>query len=98
MLRLKKSGKSRQVYIIEEERKMKMRIKVEFITGSNIEELQENVNKALEAIQLNVKNNIVEVKTISAEGSFVSQIAYAELEELEKEPLMEGDQVNVSKN
>ena len=77
---------------------MKMRIKVEFITGSTIEELQENVNKALEAIQLNVKNNIVEVKTISAEGNFVSQIAYAELDELEKEPLMEGEQVNVSKN
>ena len=77
---------------------MKMRIKVEFITGSTIEELQENVNKALEAIQLNVKNNIVEVKTINAEGNFVSQIAYAELDELEKEPLMEGEQVNVSKN
>ena len=77
---------------------MKMRIKVEFITGSTIEELQENVNKALEAIQLNVKNNIVEVKTISAEGNFVSQIAYAELDELEKEPLMEGEQLNVSKN
>lgn len=77
---------------------MKMRIKVEFITGSNIEELQENVNKALEAIQLNVKNNVVEVKTISTEGNFVSQIAYAELDELEKEPLMEGEQVNVSKN
>lgn len=76
---------------------MKMRVKIEYVEGNTLDELRENVNKALEAIQLNVKNSIMEVKTFDYGTNLVAQIAYAELEEI-KEPLMEGEQIDVSKN
>ncbi len=58
-----------------------MNIKVSYIEATDVTALQELVSKELEAIQLNVKNRIVDVKPFILGDKLVAQIAYAEVEE-----------------
>lgn len=75
-----------------------MKIKIVYVEAENIEKLQEVVNKELDALQMNVRNKVVEVKTLTTTDGYAAQIAYAELEGAPQEILMEGDAVNVPKN
>ena len=69
-----------------------MKIKIEYVEAATIEQLQEEVSKALEAIQLNIRNRVAEVKTIKSESGYVAQIAYGEIEENIPQVLMEGEE------
>lgn len=75
-----------------------MRIKVSYVEAQNLEQLQEVVSKELEAIQLNIKNRVAEVKTITSGDKYVAQIVYMEIDDLDKQILMEGETVDVLKN
>ena len=75
-----------------------MNIKISYVKAENVEQLQDEVNKELEALQLNVKNKVAEVKTIKDDSGYLAQIAYMELDGMEQQILMEGDITNVSKN
>lgn len=75
-----------------------MRIKVSYVEAQNLEQLQDVVSKELEAIQLNIKNRVAEVKTITSGDKYVAQIVYMEIDDLDKQILMEGETVDVLKN
>lgn len=75
-----------------------MRIKVSYVEAQNLEQLQDVVSKELEAIQLNIKNKVAEVKTITSGDKYVAQIVYMEIDDLDKQILMEGETVDVLKN
>lgn len=75
-----------------------MKIKISYVGAPDLEQLQEAVSKELEALQLNVKNKVAEVKTIKDDSGYLAQIAYMELDGMEQQILMEGDTTNVSKN
>ena len=75
-----------------------MRIKVSYVEAQSLEQLQDVVSKELEAIQLNVKNRVAEVKTITSGDKYVAQIVYMEIDDLDKQILMEGETVDVLKN
>lgn len=59
---------------------MKASVKVEYVKADNLEELQTLTNKAIEAIQVNIKNYIrgVDLKAVSS-NEYISEIIYEEL-------------------
>ena len=55
-------------------------IKVEFVEADNLEELRDITNKAIQAIQVNVRNIIKDVNlTNKLTGGYVVQITYEEV-------------------
>ena len=55
-------------------------IKVEFVEADNLEELRDITNKAIQAIQVNVRNIIKDVNlTNKPTGGYVVQITYEEV-------------------
>ena len=60
---------------------MKSKVKVEFVEADNLEELKNQTNKAIEAIQVNVRNMIRDIDLINKpNGGYVTQITYEEVE------------------
>lgn len=59
---------------------MKASVKVEYVKADNLEELQTLTNKAIEAIQVNIKNYIrgVDLKAVNS-NEYISEIIYEEL-------------------
>lgn len=60
---------------------MKSKVKVEFVEADSLEELKNQTNKAIEAIQVNVRNMIRDIDLINKpNGGYVTQITYEEVE------------------
>ncbi len=74
-----------------------MKIKISYVSAETIEQLKEEVNKELEALQLNVNNRIIEVRTLVAGSGFVAQVAYADVANTVQR-LMEESEANVHTN
>lgn len=72
---------------------MKSKVKVSFVKADSFEELQELVNREIEAIQVNVRNTITGVSTVSEGESYITQITYEEAREI----LNEGLEVDADK-
>ena len=72
---------------------MKSKVKVSFVKANNFEELQELVNREIEAIQVNVRNTITGISTVSEGESYITQITYEEAREI----LNEGLEVDADK-
>lgn len=72
---------------------MKSKVKVSFVKADNFEELQELVNREIEAIQVNVRNTITGISTVSEGESYITQITYEEAREI----LNEGLEVDADK-
>ena len=72
---------------------MKSKVKVSFVKADNFEELQELVNREIEAIQVNVRNTITGISTVSEGDSYITQITYEEAREI----LNEGLEVDADK-
>ena len=72
---------------------MKSKVKVSFVKADNFEELQELVNREIEAIQVNVRNTITGIRTVSEGESYITQITYEEAREI----LNEGLEVDADK-
>ena len=69
---------------------MKSNIKVEYVEAGTLEELKELVDKTISAIQVNIKNTIKDIKTITrTNGGFLVQITYEE----ERQILNESEEV-----
>ena len=66
---------------------MKSKVKVSFVKADSFEELQELVNREIEAIQVNVRNTITGVSTVSEGESYITQITYEEAREILNEEL-----------
>jgi len=63
---------------------MKSKIKVEYLEASSLEELNEVVQVGIEAIQVNVKNKILDIKTLEkSSGGYLVQVTYEETEEIQ---------------
>ena len=62
---------------------MKLKVRVVYVEGENLEDLQKKVNEEIEALEVNVNYNILEVKTID---KTVAQITYGEM--LTPEPVI----------
>ena len=61
---------------------MKSKIKVEYLEADNLEELNEITQVSIEAIQVNIKNKIKDIKTFEkSSGGYLIQITYEETEE-----------------
>ena len=71
-------------------------IKVEFVEADNLDELRETTNKAIQAIQVNVRNIIKDVNlTHKPIGGYVVQITYEEVKyDEDKIILNESEEVN----
>ena len=72
---------------------MKSKVKVSFVKADSFEELQELVNREIEAIQVNVRNTITRISTVSEGESYITQITYEEAREI----LNEGLEVDADK-
>lgn len=73
-------------------------LRVLYISASK-EELQQEVNQALDLIQNNVRNKVVDVTAIGdAANGYTVQISYTENEDIDKKILLEGEEYNVSEN
>jgi len=72
---------------------MKSKVKVSFVKADSFEELQELVNREIEAIQVNVRNTITGISTVSEGESYITQITYEEAREI----LNEGLEVDADK-
>lgn len=72
---------------------MKSKVKVSFVKADSFEELQELVNREIEAIQVNVRNTITGISTVSKGESYITQITYEEAREI----LNEGLEVDADK-
>ena len=72
---------------------MKSKVKVSFVKADSFEELQELVNREIEAIQVNVRYTITGVSTVSEGESYITQITYEEAREI----LNEGLEVDADK-
>ncbi len=59
---------------------MKTSVKVEYVKAENLEELQTLTNKAIEAIQVNIRNYVrgVDLKVVNS-NEYISEIIYEEL-------------------
>ena len=66
---------------------MKSKVKVSFVKADSFEELQELVNREIEAIQVNVRNTITGINTVSEGESYITQITYEEAREILNEGL-----------
>ena len=66
---------------------MKSKVKVSFVKADSFEELQELVNREIEAIQVNVRNTITGISTVSEGESYITQITYEEAREILNEGL-----------
>lgn len=72
---------------------MKSKVKVSFVKADSFEELQELVNREIEAIQVNIRNTITGISTVSEGESYITQITYEEAREI----LNEGLEVDADK-
>lgn len=72
---------------------MKSKVKVSFVKADSFEELQELVNREIEAIQVNVRNTITGISTVSEGESYITQITYEEARDI----LNEGLEVDADK-
>lgn len=72
---------------------MKSKVKVSFVKADSFEELQELVNREIEAIQVNVRNTITGINIVSEGESYITQITYEEAREI----LNEGLEVDADK-
>ena len=69
---------------------MKPKVKISYVESDSLDELKELTNRELEAIQLNIRNVIQDVKlTYKDNNGYVVMIVYAEVENDEKENLFE---------
>ena len=69
---------------------MKPKVKISYVESNSLDELKELTNRELEAIQLNVRNVIQDVKlSYKDNNGYVVMIVYAEVEHDEKEKLFE---------
>lgn len=66
---------------------MKSKVKVSFVKADSFEELQELVNREIEAIQVNIRNTITGISTVSEGESYITQITYEEAREILNEGL-----------
>lgn len=64
----------------------RMKIRVVYVEGENLEDLQKKVNEEVEALEVNVNYNILEIKTIDTKSA---QITYGEMTMPEVQPLNE---------
>lgn len=62
---------------------MKSKIKVSYVIAGNEEELQNMVNIELEAIQVNVKNKVKDIRFGQAHTGYIAQITYEENEDIQ---------------
>lgn len=58
---------------------MEFKVKVEYVEADTLDELRDLTNKAIEAIQVNVRNQIRDIKTIVNKNGYVVQITYDEI-------------------
>ena len=58
---------------------MEFKVKVEYVEAETLDELRNLTNKAIEAIQVNVRNQIRDIKTIVNKTGYVVQITYDEI-------------------
>ena len=75
-----------------------MNVKVSYLVASSIEELQEKIDKELEALQLNTKIRVVEVRTSQITTGYLVQIVYMVIETPPMQILNEGEKVYVPEN
>ena len=69
---------------------MKLKVKISYVESNNLDELKELTNRELEAIQLNIRNVIKDIKLLYKDNNgYVIMIVYAEVENDEKENLFE---------
>lgn len=59
---------------------MKSKVKVRFVEATNLDELKELTNKELEAIQVNVRNMIRDIRTSIYGTGYLVQITYEEVD------------------
>ena len=67
-----------------------MIIKVVYVKTKKDDDLEKEVNQAIEGIQVNSKNNIVDINTIEIENGFLTKIVYTRIEEEPTTILNEG--------
>ena len=72
-----------------------MKTKIDFVEASDIQQLKEELNKLLEAIQVNIKCRVAEIKTIPTTTGYIAQVVYIELEDSLNQVLNEEVVVNV---
>ena len=65
---------------------MKSKVKVRFVEAANLDELKELTNKELEAIQVNVRNMIRDIRTSIYGTGYLVQITYEEVD-FDEEPI-----------
>ena len=58
---------------------MEFKVKVEYVEAETLDELRNLTNKAIEAIQVNVRNQIRDIKTIVNKTGYIVQITYDEI-------------------
>ncbi len=69
---------------------MKPKVKISYVESNSLDELKELTNRELEAIQLNIRNMIKDIKlSYKDNNGYVVMIVYAEVEHDEKESLFE---------
>ena len=69
---------------------MKPKVKISYVESNSLDELKELTNRELEAIQLNIRNVIKDIKlSYKDNNGYVVMIVYAEVEHDEKESLFE---------
>ena len=69
---------------------MKPKVKISYVESDSLDELKELTNRELEAIQLNIRNVIKDIKlSYKDNNGYVVMIVYAEVEHDEKENLFE---------
>lgn len=74
-----------------------MKTKVDYVEASDLIQLKDEVNKLLDAIQVNIKCRVAEVKTIvNPSGGYIAQVVYLELDDNLTQTLNEEVAVSVS--
>lgn len=68
----------------------RMKIRIVYVEGESLEDLQKKVNEEIEALEVNVNYNILEIKTIDLTHA---QITYGEMKMPEVQPLNESEEV-----
>ena len=61
---------------------MRSKVKVEYVEASNLEDLKILTNKAIDAIQVNIRNIVKDVDlSYKPNNNYIVQITYEELED-----------------
>lgn len=69
-----------------------MKINVVYVKTKKDDDLEKEVNQALEGIQVNSKNFIVDIQTIEIENGFLTKIVYNQQTE-EQQPIILKEEV-----